>query len=325
MNKRQTTKVSQGQTVLGDLGFAEAQTNKRSALVLVALLKLTPSTPWPSASDGMYRVVDIMQWIRERYDVNYAPNSRETIRRQTLHQFVAAGLVLLNPDDPKRAVNSGNNCYQIAPAALKLLRSVGEPAYARRLRAYLVQAPGLRASYAKARKLTRVPVTLPDGSSVHLTPGGQNVLLKAMLEEFCPSWTPGGKVLYIGDAGKDDPVRDVEGLSALGINLNKHGKLPDLVVLMADRNWLVLLEAASSHGPVDAKRHAELDALFGSSSAGLVYVSCFTSRAEMRRYLTEIAWETDVWCADNPTHLIHFNGERFLGPYEPSDNTPESL
>ena len=156
-----------------------------------------------------------------------------------------------------------------------------------------------------------------------LHPGGQNVLLKAILEEFCPRWTPGGKVLYVGDAGKDDPVLDVMGLSALRIDLDKHGKLPDLIVYMPDRNWLVLLEAASSHGPVDAKRHAELKTLLGSSSAGLVYVICFSSRAEMRKYLTDIAWETDAWCAEDPTHLIHFNGERFLGPYDPSDGTPK--
>jgi BsuBI/PstI restriction endonuclease domain/BsuBI/PstI restriction endonuclease HTH domain len=323
MNKRQAAKVTQAQSVLRDLGFAKTQTNTRSALTLIALLKLSPSKPWSSASNDLFRVVDIMQWMRDRYGADYAPNSRETIRRQTLHQFVAAGLVLINPDDPNRPVNSGNSCYQIAPAALKLLQSRGTPLYARSLRAYLLKAPGLQASYAKTRELARIPVTLLDGSPVYLTPGGQNVLLKAILEEFCPRWTPGGKVLYVGDAGKDDPVLDVMGLSALRIDLDKHGKLPDLIVYMPDRNWLVLLEAASSHGPVDAKRHAELKTLLGSSSAGLVYVTCFSSRAEMRKYLTDIAWETDAWCAEDPTQLIHFNGERFLGPYEPTDGTPK--
>ncbi|MGO9248562.1 MAG: BsuBI/PstI family type II restriction endonuclease [Solirubrobacteraceae bacterium] len=249
MNKRQAAKIAQAQSILQDLGFANTQTNTRSALTLIALLKISPSKPWSSASNDLFRVVDIMQWMRDRYGADYAPNSRE---------------------------------------------------------------------------LARIPVTLLDGSPVYLTPGGQNVLLKAILEEFCPRWTPDGKVLYVGDAGKDDPVLDVVGLSALRIDLDKHGKLPDLIVYMPDRNWLVLLEAASSHGPVDAKRHAELKTLLGSSSAGLVYVTCFSSRAEMRKYLTDIAWETDAWCAEDPTHLIHFNGERFLGPYDPSDDTPRS-
>jgi BsuBI/PstI restriction endonuclease domain len=126
-------------------------------------------------------------------------------------------------------------------------------------------------------------VTLADGTTVTLTPGGQNVLLKAMVETFCPTFTPGGEVLYIGDAGKADPIYDRQGFANLGISLDKHGKLPDLVVHMPDRKWLVLMEAASTHGPVDAERHDELATLFFASTAGLVYVSCFPSRATMRK------------------------------------------
>lgn len=108
---------------------------------------------------------------------------------------------------------------------------------------------------------------------------------------------------------------DRQAFEDLGVRLDKHGKLPDLVVYMADRNWLILMEAASSHGPVDGKRHAELAELFADCTAGLVYVSCVPSRAVLRRFLADIAWETEVWCAEDPTHLIHFNGERFLGPH----------
>ena len=169
--------------------------------------------------------------------------------------------------------------------------------------------------YARERAQAMLPVTLLDGAPVELTPGGQNVLLKQMVEEFCPRWTPGGHILYIGDAGKDDPVFEHVALGKLGVQLDKHGKFPDLIVYLPDRNWLVLMEAASSHGPVDAKRYGELQDLFGGGSAGLVFVSCFPSRAETRKYLAEIAWETEVWCADAPSHLIHFDGERFLGPY----------
>ena len=81
------------------------------------------------------------------------------------------------------------------------------------------------------------------------------------------------------------------------------------------RNWLVLVESVTSHGPVDAKRHSELSRLFSSSSAGLVYVTAFPDRSVMSQYVGQIAWETEVWVADSPTHLIHFNGPKFLGPY----------
>jgi hypothetical protein len=92
--------------------------------------------------------------------------------------------------------------------------------------------------------------------------------------------------------------------------------MPDVVIYYPERNWLILAEAVTSHGPVDSKRHEELKNLFRESSAGLIYVTAFPTRTLMARYLNEIAWETEVWTADAPTHLIHFNGVRFLGPYE---------
>ncbi|MDQ3443330.1 MAG: restriction endonuclease, partial [Chloroflexota bacterium] len=199
--------------------------------------------------------------------------------------------------------------------ALDLLRTLEEPEWDGRLAVYLAEVPSLRVLYARARKLHRIPVTLPDGGAITLSPGGQNVLLKYMIEDFCALFTPGGQVMYIGDADDKYALFHNEKLAELGVTVTERGKMPDLVVSMPSRNWLVLLEAASSHGPVDATRRGELSVLFGDSTARLVFVSCFASRTEMRRYLSQIAWETDVWCADNPTHLIHFNGERFLGPY----------
>jgi hypothetical protein len=194
-------------------------------------------------------------------------------------------------------------------------RAYEQPDFEALTQHYLTEVPGLLATYQAAREMNLIPVTLLDGQAVTLSPGGQNLLLKSMIEELCPRYTPGGRVLYVGDAAEKWTIFEAQALAGLGITVDLHGKMPDLVVYIPDRNWLVLMEAASSHGPVDAKRHAELAHLFGGSSAGLIYVSCFPSRAEMRKHLADIAWETDVWCADNPTHLIHFNGERYLGPY----------
>ena len=260
----------------------------------------------------------MMSWMAQHFGKRYMPNTRETIRRQTLHQFIDAGLVVLNPDDPSRATNSAKNVYQIEAEGFALLVLVGSKKWARALEEYMDKRPGLIAAYAAAREQEMIPVLTPDGKEIRLSPGGQNLLMQDILEQFCPRWTPGARVLYVGDAGKREaePIFDRSGLSALGVELDEHGKLPDLVVYLEDRNWLVLMEAASSHGPVDGKRHVELGALFQESSAGLVFVSCFPDRAVMRKYLSVIAWETEVWCADAPSHLIHFNGERFLGPYE---------
>ena len=117
------------------------------------------------------------------------------------------------------------------------------------------------------------------------------------------------------DTGDKWGYFDKEWLARLGVAVDGHGKMPDVVLYYPERNWLLLIESVTSHGPVDGKRHEELGRLFVASKAGLVYVTAFPSRAVMTRYLAEIAWETEVWCADAPSHLIHFNGERFLGPY----------
>ncbi len=314
MKKPVTKRIQEAQALLERLGFDDERRNERSARVLLALASLKPGEPWANASSPMMRTVDIMAWIRDHYEHDYKPNTRETIRRQTLHQFAEALLIEQNPDRPDRPVNSPKWCYRLHPKALPVIQAFGQPAFEVVLKDYLVEVPGLRSQYAQAREMNLIPVTLPGGEAVSLSPGGQNELLKPMIEEFCPRYTPGGQVLYLGDASAKWAVFEEDALAKLGITVDQHGKMPDLVVYMPDKNWLVLLEAASSHGPVDAQRKADLSELFSSASGALVFVSCFPSRAEMRKHLTTIAWETEVWCADHATHLIHFNGERFLGP-----------
>lgn len=310
------SRVKEASKVLEALGFAKAQYNDRSSMILLALLQIQVDTPWERADSPMLGVSQILDWVNAEYATTYKPNTRETFRRQTLHQFVAAGLVQYNFDNPARTVNDRFNNYRIAPPALELLRLYGTEEFGGALQTYLELSPGLAKKYAAEREMTRLPVALPDGGEIRLSAGGQNVLLKSMVEEFCPRFTPGGHVLYIGDADLKLGIFEEKVLSDLGVELNHHGKFPDLIVYIAEKNWLVLMEAASSHGPVDGKRYEELRSIFGSSSAGLVYVSCFPDRATMRKFLSDLAWETEAWAADEPTHMIHLNGSRFLGPYE---------
>ena len=123
-------------------------------------------------------------------------------------------------------------------------------------------------------------------------------------------------MIYVGDTGKKDRLYEVDYLRGLGVEIDPHGMMPDVVIHHVERNWLILVEAVTSHGPVNLLRHNQLKDLFAESRAGLVFVTTFLDRGAMREYLPEIAWETEVWVADAPDHLIHFNGERFLGPYE---------
>jgi hypothetical protein len=256
-----------------------------------------------------------MEFALKEYGRKYAPNSRETFRRQTIHQFVEAGLALYNPDSPSRPVNSPKAVYQIEPEALSLLRKVGTKDWDKNLKEYLSTRNTLSKKYAQERVMSQLPVQLSTGRSITLSPGLHSELIKAIIEEFGSRFVPDGKLIYAGDTGDKWGYFDEEALNVLGISVDSHGKMPDVLLYRPDRNWLLLIEAVTSHGPVNGKRHSELAHLFGKSNAGLVYVTAFPSRALMTRYLPEIAWETEVWVADAPTHLIHFNGERFLGPY----------
>lgn len=301
--------------VLADLGLPRAQRNERSALTLLALLDLQPERRWSEARAPLMGITPIMAWVRSHYGKDYAPNTRETFRRQTMHQFVQAGLALYNPDDPARPVNSPRAVYQIAPAALDLLRLYGSHQWDIALPAYLEQWKTLAERYAREREMQLVPVRITDESQIHLSPGEHSELIRAIIEEFGPRFAPGGVLIYAGDTGDKMGYFDQERLSGLGVTVDGHGKMPDVVIHYTERDWLLLIESVTSHGPVNAKRHEELMRLFAGSAAGLVYVTAFPSRPIMARYLPEIAWETEVWVADAPSHLIHFNGIRFLGPY----------
>lgn len=301
--------------ILSLLGLPRAQQNERSALTLLALLNLSPGKKWQEAENPLIGITPIMDWARDNYKKDYAPNTRETVRRQTMHQFVDAGIALYNPDDPARPVNSPKAVYQIEPKTLALLKSFGTSEWDTNLEAYLSKRKTLAARYAKERDLKRVPVQIKTGKEILLSPGEHSELIKAIIEEFAPRFVPGGVLIYAGDTGDKWGYFDDAKLAKLGVKVDTHGKMPDVVLYYPERDWLLLVESVTSHGPVDSKRHEELARLFSKANPGLAYVTAFPNRSTMARYLPEIAWETEVWVADAPSHLIHFNGVRFLGPY----------
>ncbi|SRR5579884_812860 len=310
--------IGNAKKILISLGLPRAQQNERSALCLLALLDLKPRRKWAQIENPLMGITPILDWIRDNYKKSYAPNTRETVRRQTMHQFVEAGIVLYNPDKPDRPVNSPSAVYQIEPVTLALLRSFDTPQWHDNLTAYLAERQTLAARYAQERKQNRVPVQIAPGREITLSPGQHSELIRAIIQDFGARFVPGGVLIYAGDTGEKWGYFDAVELSKLGVDVDAHGKMPDVVLYYPERNWLLLIESVTSHGPVDGKRHAELSRLFAGSRAALVYVTAFPNRATMSRYLGEIAWETEVWVADAPSHLIHFNGVRFLGPYAPT-------
>jgi len=297
------------------LGLPREQQNEWSALSLLALLNLTPGKLWAKAENPLVGITPIMNWARDHYGKEYAPNTRETFRRQTMHQFCDAGVAIYNPDAPDRPVNSPKTVYQVEPIVLRLLRTFGTKEWNENLTAYLAKRETLVAKYAKEREQNRIPVEIEPGKKITLSPGEHSELIRAIIENFAPRFAPGSVLVYAGDTGEKWGYFNNTLLADLGVRVNSHGKMPDVILHFTEKNWLLLVESVTSHGPVNSKRHGELKKLFAKSKAGPVYVTAFPDRSIMSRYLGEIAWETEVWVADTPSHLIHFNGTRFLGPY----------
>jgi hypothetical protein len=308
-------KVEEAIQILEDVSMPKAQLNDRSALCLLALLAVGPEDEWSNSTNPLIGITPIMDWCRDTYGTTYAPNTRETFRRQSMHQFVEAGIALYNPDDPGRAVNSPKAVYQVAPEFLDLVRSFDTDYWNQNVIEYLGSRIQLIEKYEKAREQVKIPVEIRDNLSLKLSPGKHSELIRDVIEDFAPRFAPGCKLIYIGDTGDKYVYYDKQLLAALKVELDNHGKMPDVILYDSKRNWLFLVESVTSHGPVDAKRYGELVEQFGIASAELVFVTALPTRSLMAKFLSDIAWETEVWISESPSHLIHFNGDKFLGPY----------
>jgi type II restriction enzyme len=308
-------RIEEAKEILRALGLPRAQCNSMSALTLLALAGVGRDGKWSDAEARSLTVTKgIMEFVRTEYRRRYAPNTRETFRRQVLHQFVQALVVEYNPDDPLLPVNSPKAHYRLSEPALKVIESFGTRKWVRALAQFRKDRAPLIEVYAAKRARRMIPVQLSDGRTVTLSAGRHNEIQAAIIKEFAPRFAPGAILLYLGDTALKALLREEERLRALGLRLDAHGKLPDVILLDEKRGWLYLVEAVASHGPVSPKRAAELRELFAPSTLALIFVTAFSDFVEFRKHVRDIAWETEVWVAEFPDHLIHYNGDRFMGP-----------
>ena len=308
------SKIEEAKDLLKGLGLPPAQRNEIAALTLLALAGLTENDPWRQAQRPSIRIHDMIMFVERNYHKRYAENTRETFRRQVLHQFEQARLVDLNPDDPTLPTNSPRTHYAISEALLPVLQTYGTKASQRQLDKFRIEQGTLGEIYQQRRAQHLIPLKDESGREYLLSPGKHNELQVAVIEQFAPRFAPGSKLLYLGDTAHKTLIVDQDGLEKVGFPSNRHSKLPDIVLHLQKRKWLFLIEVVTSHGPVSPKRHHELEKLLASCLLGRVYVSVFPDFKEYLRHARNIAWETEIWIAEAPDHLIHYNGEKFMGP-----------
>lgn len=309
-------KLEEAIEILKKFGMPSEQQNERTAYCLLSLLNVTPEKAWKNAENPLVGITPMMTFAKEYYNKIYAPNSRETFRRFSTHQLVQAGIVLYNPDKPNRPVNSPKAVYQISPAALKVIKTFGTSDFEPLLSDFIQNQSTLAAQYAHEREMNMVSVKIKKNHMIQISPGKHSELIRDIIEQLAPRFLPNSTLIYVGDTGEKWGYYDQELAGNLLFNVQEHGKMPDVILYVEDKRWLVLIESVTSHGPVDSKRYIELEELFSSVTIDKVYISAFPDKKTFTHYVQEIALETEAWIADNPTHMIHFNGDKFIGPHK---------
>lgn len=304
------TKLDEAKKFLLDIGMPKEQQADICGLTLLALANITEDLPWSESTNEWVRIHDIISFCNTKYGTTYAENSRETFRKQALHHFRNAALV----EDNGKATNSPNYRYGLTEEALALLRCLNTSAWENAINNFLTNHGKLVDLYASKRKMTLIPVKI-NNQEMTFSSGKHNELQKAILEEFAPRFAPGSECLYVGDTIQKDLVKNVAKLQELGFEITLHDKMPDVVLYSGEKNWLYFVEAVTSVGPMDAKRMVELTEMTKNVNAGKIFVTAFLDLATCKRFLTSLAWETEVWVADNPDHMIHFDGDKLLEPH----------
>ena len=302
-------KREEAREFLQTIGMPKAQQADICCYVILAMAGVKPDMSWSEATNEWIRIHDIIQFVNTFYDMSYAENSRETFRKQALHRFRTAALI----EDNGKATNSPNYRYRLTEETVQILRTMGTPKWKESIKRFLCYHEKLSDLYASKKKMTMMPVNI-NGESFKFSTGKHNELQKAIIEEFAPRFAPNSECLYVGDTIAKDLVKNVEKLKELGFEITLHDKMPDVVLYREDKDWIYFVESVTSVGPMDPKRILEIEEMTKDVTAGKIFVTAFLDFKTYKKFAEELAWETEVWIAEMPEHMIHLNGDRFMGP-----------
>ena len=303
------SKLEDAKKILFALQMPSKQQSDMCGYVLLAMAGIKKRDKWESATNEWIRIHDVIAFTRDHYGVAYAENSRETIRKQAMHHFRNAALI----EDNGLATNSPNYRYRLTDEALNMLRAYRSKTWKEQLGMFQAHHESLVSIYSSKRSFNKIPVTI-NGQELTFSTGNHNQLQKAIVEEFAPRFAPNTECLYIGDTIEKDLVKNEEKLHDLGFDITLHDKMPDVVLYSEEKNWIFFVEAVTSVGPMEPKRIIEIENMTHNVRAGKIYVTAFLDFKTFKKFSELLAWETEVWIADMPDHMIHLNGDRFLGP-----------
>lgn len=303
------SKLEDVREILMELQVPKAQRNDMCCYVLIALAGIEESEKWTQASNEFMRIHDIRVKIKAGYNVVYAENTRESLRKDAVKPFMQAAFI----ENYAPATNSPKYSYRLTDEMVELLQSYGTTAWKKRLNDFQQKHESLIKLYESKRKIKKMPVRINDADFT-FSEGKHNQLQKAILEEFAPRFAPNTECLYVGDTTKKDLLKNSEKLRTLGFEITLHDKMPDIVLYSEEKDWIYFIEAVTSVGPMSAERVLELENMTESVTSGKIYVTAFWDFKTYKKFSQSLAWETEVWLAEMPDHMIHLNGDKFMGP-----------
>lgn len=302
-------KVSEAKIFLKSFGMPGKQQSDIAAYTLLTLAHMKPSDHWNDATNDWIRIHDVLQFTGENYGKIYAENTREAICKECMHQFRESALI----EDNGQATNSPNYRYRITDESLKLIRDFDSSRWERSLERFRLYHQSLIDKYTSRKAMEMMPVRI-NGKELNFSPGKHNALQRAILEQFAPRFAPGCECLYVGDTIRKDLIKDVSKLKSLGFEITLHDKMPDVVLYRQDKDWIYFVEAVTSVGPMSPQRIIEIQDMTKNVKSGKIFVTAFQDRDVYKKFSSDLAWETEVWISDFPDHMIHLNGDKFLGP-----------
>lgn len=292
------------------IGMPTSQQSTLCCHTLLAMANIAKNDSFKNATNEWIRIHDIITFISEKYKVSYAENSRETFRKQAIHHFRNAAII----EDNGKSTNSPNYRYRITNEFLDVIREINNTTKNNTaLTQFLSNHERLINIYASKKIMQKMPVRI-NNNNFTFSPGKHNQLQKAIIEEFAPRFAPNSECLYVGDTTKKDLVKNIEKLNELGFSITLHDKMPDIVLYRKDKNWIYFIESVTSVGPMDSKRILEIKQMTNNVTAGMIFITAFLDFKTYKKFSENLAWETEVWLAEMPDHMIHLNGDKFMGP-----------
>jgi len=221
-----------------------------------------------------------------------------------LKLLVLADIVINSGVNKGSATNDPTRGYALHPDFKALIVTYNTVNWNKSLKVFNKNKPNLARILSRKRNIEKIPVKLPSGLPLELSLGEHNVLQKAIIEEFLPRYGSDCSVLYIGDTSNKFLHIEIEELKKLNFFELSHDELPDIIAYSKKNKWLYLIEAVYSSGPMSETRVLELRKMLKDCNAELIFVTAFLTRNDFRKWQMDIAWETEVWTADHPDHLV---------------------